>query len=112
MENLSMVFLVICLFGWGWFALYLHPFWRNIISIGMSLLGVLLLLITREWKLNGILISVAIFASIIAEKFPKSMERHRKRRERVTSLQDLLFFNGTFMTFLGIYELLIIIQYR
>lgn len=106
MEKVLVTGGMICILTWALIAARLSPLLRNIISFIAIGLAAVMFLVVGEWMLNGIVLLVVVGASLLAERFPKSVQAHRNRRIDVTFLQDFFFFVGCIMLMFEIYELL------
>ncbi|MDE6662227.1 MAG: hypothetical protein K2K46_02690 [Lachnospiraceae bacterium] len=108
MEKVLATGVTMCILAWALIAARLTPLLRNIISLIVIGLAAVMFLAVGEWVLNGVLFSVVAGASLLAERFPKSVQAHMRRRLDVTFMQDFFFFVGCIMLFFEIYELFVL----
>lgn len=107
MEKVLATGVMICILAWAFIAARLTPLLRNIISLVAIGLAAVLFLVVGEWMLNGLVFLVVAGASLLAERFPKSVQAHMHRRVDVTFPQDFFFFVGCIMLLFEFYELLV-----
>lgn len=100
-EFLYALFLIALLY-WGWKAVVMTPFERNlyaIVSVGCAFF--FFLLSVRLWKAWLVFFAVIFGAYALAEFFPKNPANLQARRMEVTAAQDLMVFVGLMMSLVG-----------